>query len=144
MNQLPYLDPKEEHVLTGSVTDVVDTTAPVISLAYGNTAETLQEKLNSFNGAVTGFPIVSDEHGSLQMKGYLGYDELERALLEHREKTAADVPPTPCSFRDTSARVQLKFDHEETGGSSSAGALDLGYLVDRAPMTVSSRAPLQL
>lgn len=143
MNQLPYLDPKEEHILTGSVMDVVDTVAPVISLSIENTAETLQDKLDKYQGSITGFPIISEDNGGLRMKGYLGYDELERALLEHAEKTAGEVPPTPCSFRDTSARV-LKYGHEEGGEASSAGSLDLGYLIDRAPMTVSSRAPLQL
>jgi chloride channel 3/4/5 len=144
MNQLPYLDAKEEHVLTGSVLDVVDTIAPTISLSFDNTVDTLKEKLNIHQGLVTGFPIISEDDGGLRMQGYLGYDELERALLEHAEKTSNDVLPTPCSFRDTSARVQLKFGHEEHGESASAGSLDLGYLVDRAPMTVSSRAPLQL
>lgn len=144
MAQLPFLDPKEEHVLHGSVLDVVDIDAPLISLDRENTVDTMELKLSNNAGLVTGFPIIKEDDGP-RLQGYIGYDELEEALSRHREISAEDIPQTPCTFRDTSARVHLRLateDGEEEEGSSRM--VDLGYLTDRAPVTVSARAPLQL
>lgn len=144
MAQLPFLDAKEEHVLHGSVLDVVDIDAPLISLDRENTVDTMELKLSNNEGLVTGFPIIKEDDGP-RLQGYIGFDELEEALRRHREMTAEDVPQTPCTFRDTSARVHLRLateDGEEEEGSSRM--VDLGYLTDRAPVTVSARAPLQL
>jgi hypothetical protein len=146
MAQLPFLDLKEEHVLHGSVLDVVDIDAPLVSLDRENTADTMELKLFSNNsGLVTGFPIIKEDDGP-RLQGYIGYDELEEALRKHRATSAEVVPQTPCTFRDTSARVHLRLatddiDEEEEGDGS---VVDLGYLTDRAPVTVSARAPLQL
>lgn len=147
MAQLPFLDAKEEHVLHGSVLDVVDIDAPLISLDRENTVDTMDLKLSSNAGLVTGFPIIKEDDGP-RLQGYIGFDELEEALRKHRESVGEEenVPQTPCTFRDTSARVHLRLATEdgEQDENTCAGQVDLGYLTDRAPVTVSARAPLQL
>lgn len=143
MAQLPFLDAKEEHVLHGSVLDVVDMDAPLISLDRENTVDTMQVKLSNNIGLVTGFPIIKEDDGP-RLQGYIGFDELEEALRKHRELLQDDVPQTPCTFRDTSARVHLRLATEQEDDEESAHLVDLGYLTDRAPVTVSARAPLQL
>lgn len=117
--------------------------APLISLDRENTVDTMQVKLSNNIGLVTGFPIIKEDDGP-RLQGYIGFDELEEALRKHRELLQDDVPQTPCTFRDTSARVHLRLATEQEDDEESAHLVDLGYLTDRAPVTVSARAPLQL
>lgn len=142
-NQLPYLDAKEEHLLRGSVLDVVDVDAPYISLDRDNTVNTVEDQLFESKGLVTGFPIIRDDDGA-RLQGYVGYDELEEAIRKYHESSEFDEPQTPCTFRDTSARVHLRTSSEDEQGHHNRNELNLGYFTDRAPVTVSSRAPLQL
>lgn len=143
MAQLPFLDPKEEHVLHGSVLDVVDSDAPLISLDRENTVQTMEAKLVENTALVTGFPIIKEDDGP-RLQGYIGFDELEDALRKHREIAQENLPETPCTFQDTSARVHLRLATDQEEGEDAGGLVDLGYLTDRAPITVSARAPLQL
>lgn len=127
--------------------DVTDTDAPVISLDAENTVETLSQKLVEHHGRITGFPIIAEDRG-IRLQGYIGYDELEQSLAAYKLELASSEtnPMTPCTFRDVSARVDLK--SYEDGGrrpfAAGRNILDLGYLTDKAPVTVSARAPLQL
>ena len=175
MNKLPYLDAKEEHIFSGSVMDVVDTSAPLIVLGSGNTVEAMRSKLAANEGRVTGFPVVrlAKKDDGPRLQGYIGFDEMQQALLTHERETvqrklAAVVPSastsaTRCTFMDAagwnaSESESSEYDQNMRGGADEeaagyqedaehdeAGAtLELGYLTDRAPVTVSVRAPMQL
>jgi chloride channel 3/4/5 len=122
--------------------DVVDSEADCISLDMDVTIASLSRKLTENATLATGFPIIRDDDG-LRLQGYIGFDELEQAIETYNTMAGSEVPPTPCSFRDITARIH--FDAPEGVASpSGTDVLDLGYLVDRAPVTISSRAPLQL
>ena len=174
MNKLPYLDAKEEHIFSGSVMDVVDTSAPLIVLGSGNTVEAMRGKLAANEGRVTGFPVVRLAKGDdgPRLQGYIGFDEMQQALLTHERETvqrklrganpSASTSATRCTFMDAagwnaSESESSEYDQNMRGGTDEEAAehqdtehyeagptLELGYLTDRAPVTVSARAPMQL
>lgn len=131
--------------------DVVDMDAPVLSLEEENTVASLTDKLAEHEGLITGFPILLEDDG-LRLQGYIGYDEVEEAVRTYEASSTASespaeeppvtgsTPPDAPSPRVTFQDVRL----DQSSAAASSGVLDLGYLVDRGPMTVSSRAPLQL
>lgn len=124
--------------------DVADTDAAIISLNSENTVQTLSQKLSENQNLITGFPIIKEDDG-VRLQAYIGYDELDAAIRAFKTQAPLQEPPTPCSFRDLSPRVNLSdADAEATGEVSPDKVLDLGYLTDRAPVSISSRAPLQL
>lgn len=97
LNELPFLDAKLEYLHAGvTVADVLDTEAPVISLAEDNTLGSLRDLLtNTESSALAGgFPVLSSESGGKRLKAYIAMKELASGLasVEHRDDS------TPCTF----------------------------------------------
>lgn len=204
--ELPYLDAKAEYIHESTPADILDSTAPVISIDDDNTLESLRDKLAALyeNGTGGGFPIVghsssyhsgespstataygrdesldrsgqhhvhghtaprSSQHrtmGPVRMYGYIASKELEHGLasaglgapmaatssLSSALATATAAGSTLCTFRVASAlRNGSGTTTNLTALHSTAGTpagIDLSWLVDSAPLTVSSRAPMEL
>ena len=142
-NGLPHLDVKQEHILSGSVMDVTDTEAAVITLDFDNTIQSFTRKVLENTDMITGFPIVKEDDG-VRLQGYLGISELDQALQIYKLQSDLEEPSTPCSLRDTSVKVALHPVTDIERRVATSDTLQLGYLVDRAPVTISAKAPLQL
>ena len=142
-NDLPFLNVKEDHILSGSVMDVADTDAVLISLDNINTVCSLKKRLSESRGWTTGFPIVREIDG-LRLQGYVGFDELHQALESFNYESDMRTPSRPCNFRDLSSKVKIDPLADDDPSTSVADILELGYLADRAPPTIATRAPLQL
>ena len=127
--------------------DAVDVDAPFISLDDDNTISSLTQLLNVNAECVSGFPILRNDAGP-RLVGYLGYDDLQRALTVYQQTLQNMPPKTPCTFNNVDDEVDFKVDgeehREENQSLHTSGKLDLGHLTDQAPIAVSSRAPMQL
>lgn len=126
---------------------MTDLDACTISLSHPNTVASLRAKLIANEGLTTGFPIVAEDRG-VRLQGYIGYGELEHALRTYDE--GGDPARVVCTFKDPTSLMDGPGEYitegprEENEESDAGEVLDLGYLVDRAPMTVSTKAPMQL
>ena len=141
--ELPYLDAKNNPLHECTPADILDPSAPVISLDEDNTIESLREQLASLyeEGTGCGFPIVAKEDGGLRMYGYVGSKELEHGLAQAGRLGGA-ANDTPCTFRIANG-VRHGVSVEASRAQTPSG-FDLSWLVDSAPISVSIRSPMEL
>lgn len=139
--RLPYLDIKEEHVHDLNVADIVDSTAPVISLDDDNTFDSLYAKLAELyaDGTAGGFPLVAAEGGGLRHYGYIASKELEFGLSQ---SITLQTPQIPCTFRAAQAiRAGASVPPSRV---STPNGWDLSLWVDQAPVIISIGSPMEL
>jgi chloride channel 3/4/5 len=134
---LPYLDSKNEYIHQTAPAAVLDADAPTIILDEENTVGTLKDKITEVEtvSCADGLPILAREPDGrgLRMEGYISVRDLSIGLAA--VKDADDS--MPCTFRTPWAPSQRL-------GSTPGGVIDLGYLTDMAPITVSVRSPMEL
>jgi chloride channel 3/4/5 len=136
---LPYLDSKNEYIHQAVPAAVLDAEVPTIILDEENTVGFLKDKITELEtlSFAHGLPILAREPDgrglgqNYRMEGYISVRDLSIGLAA--VKDAEDS--MPCAFRTPSAAAQ---------GNAPTGVIDLGYLTDMAPITVSVRSPMEL
>ncbi|GJN91695.1 hypothetical protein Rhopal_004718-T1 [Rhodotorula paludigena] len=138
---LPYLDAKTEYIHDSTPAEVLDASAPTISLASPNTLGSLRAKLAALYTASTasGFPIVApenhdaDESASSRMYAYIASKELEHGLSLARAQGLPDH--TRCTFRSAEVAWRGSAEHSrEVSAHGGEETVDFGWLTDQAPM----------
>ncbi|BGP36814.1 hypothetical protein JCM10449v2_000716 [Rhodotorula kratochvilovae] len=136
---LPYLDAKTEYIHDSTPGDILDAAAPTISLTAPNTLGSLRAKLAALyaSGSASGFPLVApDGDAGTRMYAYCASKELEHGLALAR---ARGLPESArCGFSGAEALARVRSSEGETP------EVDLGWLTDQAPLTISERSPMEL
>ncbi|GAA5857166.1 hypothetical protein JCM8547_009348 [Rhodosporidiobolus lusitaniae] len=172
---LPYLDAKAEYIHDSTTpSDILDSSAPVISLDKENTVSSLRAQLAALyaDGTASGFPLVAADLEARQpasamessrllttsqpprrVFGYISSKELEHGLSLASSRGLPDS--APLTFR--TASLAARGVSTGSGGTAApsgavtpvtgefgAGGMDLGWLSDAAPVTVNVRSPIEL
>lgn len=132
-SDLPFLDAKTEYTHDATPADIMDTEATVIELnSPENTIGALRDLVADLyeSGAGGGFPIVTSDavEGEKRIVGYIGLSELDHAL--------GLIPLT-----DDAEQGNFALDDFATH-QVDPSRFEFGYLVDHAPVTVSTRSPM--
>ncbi|GAA5834523.1 hypothetical protein JCM9279_004343 [Rhodotorula babjevae] len=136
---LPYLDAKTEYIHESTPGDILDADAPTISLVETNTLASLHAKLAAMyaSGTASGFPLVAPDgdDGPERMYAYVASKELEHGIARARARGLPET--TRCGFgaAEALARVDVV---------RGRNVVDLGWLVDQAPLTINARSPMEL
>ncbi|ETN45245.1 uncharacterized protein HMPREF1541_10122 [Cyphellophora europaea CBS 101466] len=140
-NGFPFLDNKEEHSF-GVPTSQVMTSAVAVLPSTGMAVKDLRKLLDDTN--FSGFPIVDDMQDKT-LVGYIGRTELDFAM-ERAKKGGMIAPETRCVFiAETSDDPQTPIVTEPPVNFDSMGlaTVDFSTFVDRSPITVHPRLPLE-
>ena len=136
---LPYLDAKTEYIHESTPGDILDADAPTISLVEANTLASLHAKLAAMyaSGTASGFALVAPDgdDGPERMYAYVASKELEHGIARARARGLPET--TRCGFGAAEALARV----DVVRGRS---VVDLGWLVDQAPLTVNARSPMEL
>ncbi|GAA5957454.1 hypothetical protein JCM10213_001324 [Rhodosporidiobolus nylandii] len=163
VSDLPYLDAKTEYIHEATPGDILDSSAPTISLDAPNTVGSLRAQLAELyaEGTASGFPIISSADGAegeKRMYAYLSAKELEHGLALAATRGLPD--DAPLTFRTATAAARGLSGHAtafnsgavtptaqafsgDFGGGAGDG-MDLSWLTDSAPIVVNVRSPMEL
>ncbi|EGG13118.1 uncharacterized protein MELLADRAFT_46362 [Melampsora larici-populina 98AG31] len=159
-SDLPYLDAKSSHLHSERPSEIMDSEAMTICLEDRLKISEIQKKIEylSSSSSAGGFPLVSqDEVGDQRILGYIGRSELEHGISLISEKVLKLDPSI--KFQSEKEMVDLDLDldlGEEEESRAFVGRtsrvenddedeeVDLSYLVDHAPVTVSVKSPMEL
>ena len=141
-NGFPFLDNKEEHTFGVSVSQVM-TSDVVMIPATGLSMRRLENLLRE--DKYQGFPIVEDQNSTILI-GYIGRTELRYAVDRIKKDrsislTARCYFSTPGSAFPQTPTTPGVPAMPFTGSASSA--VDLSRFIDRTPVTVHPRLPLE-
>lgn len=139
-NGFPFLDNKEEHTFGVPVSHAM-TTDPVTLPATGYPVKSAEELLKQKQ--YQGFPIV-ENHESKILLGYIGSTELQYGIDRARREGMV-APNATCVFASSST------DSEPDSASTpavtfdgiTARTADFSIYVDKTPLTVHPRLPLE-
>ncbi|PLW15660.1 hypothetical protein PCANC_15090 [Puccinia coronata f. sp. avenae] len=142
LSELPYLDAKSEYLHYAKPEDIMDHDAEVIVLNGELRASDLRRSIKSMLEAPqlgSGFPlIVTSDNGDRRISGYVGLVELEHCL------SAVEGDPI-CTFDGADPDVSHNGNDLSTGSPANyEPTIDLGYVVDHAPVTVSIQTPMEV
>jgi chloride channel 3/4/5 len=138
-NGFPFLDNKEEHnfgvpVSQAMIGDVV--ALPAHGMLFNNIESLLGQ------GKYQGFPVVEDLESRI-LVGYIGRTEL-RYAIDRARKEGRIRRDTKCSFLSTNISAPTPVTPATAAPIFSDGAsVDLSRYVDRTPVTVHPRLPLE-
>ena len=144
-NGFPFLDNKEEHSFGVPVSEVMTTQVTTLP-ASGLDIRAAEKLLGEKN--VSGFPIVEDRN-SMILLGYIGHTELRYALEKARKGGLVSANAKCLFISQDSIDLQtpgslnpiVSFDDETT--QSGGQTVDFSHVVDRTPLTVHPRLPLE-
>ncbi|KAI8453338.1 chloride channel [Phakopsora pachyrhizi] len=131
---LPFLDAKRDYLHYVQPIDVMDSEAEVIELTENIRVSDLKKVLESSKlkqKGEGGFPIIDKLHRIRRVIGYIGVTELQHVLMFTGEGGGDPI----CSFSGSDPDFEITEFEEQ---------IDLGHLVDRAPVTVSINSPAEL
>ncbi|KAH9812858.1 chloride channel, partial [Melampsora americana] len=161
-SDLPYLDAKSSHIHSAMPSDIMDTEAIIICLEDGLKISEIRKKIQllSCSSSAGGFPLVSkDEIGEERIIGYIGRSELEHGIsliserilkLNPTVKFQSDKEVVDSDFvveeEDglIGSRIEEEAEEEMEEEEEEEEEVDLSYLVDHAPVTVSVKSPMEL
>ncbi|KIW21189.1 hypothetical protein PV08_01769 [Exophiala spinifera] len=141
-NGFPFLDNKEEHTFGVAVSKVMTRTMSVLC-STGMEVKAVQKLLN--DTTYSGFPIVEDEDARILI-GYIGRTELQFAI-DRARKQGVIAPDTKCAFtadrEEDNAETAAPVSPATTFDSLPLYTADFSAFVDRTPITVHPRLPLE-
>jgi len=140
-NGFPFLDNKEEHSFVVPVSQVM--TSQITALpATGMEVKAVQKLLN--DTSYSGFPIVEDADSKI-LVGYIGRTELQYAIDRAKKQgmLASDAKCTFLSEREDEEESAAPLSPAVTFDSMSIQTTDFSSLVDRTPISVHPRLPLE-
>lgn len=140
-NGFPFLDNKEEHSFVVPVSQVMTSQITVLP-ATGMEVKAVQKLLNDTN--YSGFPIVEDTDSKI-LVGYIGRTELQYAIDRAKKQgmLASDAKCTFLSEHEDEAETAAPLSPAVTFDSMAIQTADFSSLVDRTPISVHPRLPLE-
>ncbi|CAH7688589.1 chloride channel [Phakopsora pachyrhizi] len=132
--ELPFLDAKTDYLHYVQPCDVMDSEVEVIDLGRDIRVSDLRKLLGSSKFSrrgIGGFPIIEKLGEIRRAVGYIGITELEHALIVIDREGGDPI----CSFSGSDPDYEIMEFEDQ---------IDLGHLVDRAPVTVSVNSATEL
>ena len=144
-NGFPFLDNKEDHSFGVPVSEVMTSNVTALP-AQGLDIRAAEKLLNEKQ--VSGFPIVEDR-SSMILLGYIGHTEL-RYALEKARKGGLVSANAKCLFisqgtveLQTPASINPIVSFDDEAIPSAGQTVDFSNVVDRTPLSVHPRLPLE-
>lgn len=149
LNQLPFLNSKHEYLWGNlQIQDAMLRDVDTIQFDENNTVSSLRHKLDALRKSGNddeGFPILKKdftEDGS-RMIGYIGASELEHALTVIEDVDTDKGIQFQENYTQNMTASSMSLDSRRST-RSQADPFDFSVYMDQAPLTITSKSPMEL
>ncbi|KAL9711922.1 hypothetical protein Ac2012v2_004996 [Leucoagaricus gongylophorus] len=149
LNQLPFLNSKHEYLWGNlQIQDAMLRDVDTIQFDENNTVSSLRHKLDALRKSGNddeGFPILKkdfNEDGS-RMIGYIGASELEHALTVIEDVDTDKGIQFQENYTQNMTASSMSLDSRRST-RSQADPFDFSVYMDQAPLTITSKSPMEL